>query len=308
MKNTAEKIYTLPKELWLKLHEADCNPCRDNYYPLIEEIKNEVQRLDDHVHKNIINPLMRLQFISDYVNDTNNLKHRLNEFIPEFISDQSHVSIMPGEVRQELNTYKNLFQYWQDKKAELFCNEYNENSGYCFYTHGLLITLIGELYDRIKKYECDPLPLHDTPKTEAGDNHKKEPDKKPLAEKINWKAGEDLLRTHLEKLREHKFIDYAKTDSVMSGDKIAVFIKHKTYIAINQNILALYDLWNEKNFISDYIDREGKRQYKEFMQNVFNWDYKGEIKNIKHGSMGTLQDRERKKIIEIKKHLESILI
>jgi|GEM_PF-2778599 len=167
--------------------------------------------------------------------------------------------------------------------------------------HGSILLLIelAEIYEGLKT---------DT------NTRKKEPEKKPLAEKINWKAGEDILRTHLEKLRDN-FIKYENIDKVMSGDEIAVFIKHKTYKSINNNILALYDLWNEKNYISDYIiekyrndEKFLERQYKEFMENTFNWDFKGEIKNINHGSMGTLYNREIKKIIEVKKHFESILI
>jgi len=130
---------------------------------------------------------------------------------------------------------------------------------------------------------------------------------KPLAEKINWKAGEDVLMAHLEKLRDKKFIDYDDIDKVMSGDEIAVFIKHKTFTAINQNILALYDLWNDKKYISDYADREGKRQYKEFMENVFNWEENGKIKPVNHKSMKSIYSERIKKITEVKKHFESVL-
>lgn len=150
------------------------------------------------------------------------------------------------------------------------------------------------------------------PATDSEKKNNIEPCKKiiPLVEKINWIAGDALLRTHLEKLKEHKFIDYGNDsiDKVMSGDETAVFIKHKTYTAPCQNILALYDLWNEKEYISGYIDRDGKRQYKEFMENVFNHLFRGISTPISSGSMKSLYSERISKIINVKKHLESILI
>jgi len=143
---------------------------------------------------------------------------------------------------------------------------------------------------------------------EAGYNMPKGKEKiTPIEQKINWQGGKEELKRQLEILKSHGFIDYTEIESILSGSEVAFFIKHKAYKAPCQNILALYDLWNEKKYISDYIDRERKRQYKEFMENVFNWDHKGEIENIKHRSMGSLYNREIKKIIEVKKHLESIL-
>jgi hypothetical protein len=130
---------------------------------------------------------------------------------------------------------------------------------------------------------------------------------KPLPEKINWTKEPELLRTHLEKLRDDNFIQYNNIDEVMSGSEIAVFIKHKTYTAPCNNILALYDLWNEKKYISDYADREGKRQYKEFMENVFNWEESGKIKPVNHKSMKSIYSERIKKITEVKKHFESVL-
>ena len=137
---------------------------------------------------------------------------------------------------------------------------------------------------------------------------------KQLSEKIKWQKEPELLRAHLEKLRD-KFIKYENIDKVLSGDEIAVFIKNKTHKATYNNILALYDLWNEKNYISDYIiekDRNGEkfleRQYKEFMENVFYWDDKGSIKQINHNSMKSIYNERIKKITDAKEHLESILI
>lgn len=89
---------------------------------------------------------------------------------------------------------------------------------------------------------------------------------KPLPEKINWKAGEDILRTHLEKLRDNKFIDYKNIDAVMSGDEIAVFIKYKTGIlkATNKNIIYLFKVWYDLNFIDksfiEITNKEGKKE------------------------------------------------
>jgi len=62
-----------------------------------------------------------------------------------------------------------------------------------------------------------------------------------------------------------------------------------------------------KKYISDYADREGKRQYKEFMENVFNWEENGEIKSVNHKSMKSIYGDKIKKITEVKKHFESVL-
>jgi hypothetical protein len=131
-----------------------------------------------------------------------------------------------------------------------------------------------------------------------------------IEEKINWKAGPDKLKEHLEILRTEGFISYDKQniDDIMSGEKKAELIKHRNYKAINQNILAIFELWNEKKYISGYIDKEGKRQYKEFIWNLFTWkDAKGVYKPFNPESMKGIQSRDNKKIEEVKNYLKKIL-
>ena len=202
------------------------------------------------------------------------------------------LSIIKSEINQ-----RGALAVWDEYKGYIPLNIRNTRK-HKLYSMNLLL----EIYNNLYKPIIDTFP--------AGDKQKesKQPEKKPLAEKINWKAGEDILRTHLEKLRDDNFIQYNNIDEVMSGSEIAIFIKHKTYTSPCQNILALYDLWNEKKYISDYTDREGKRQYKEFMENVFNHYFKGIIKPIKHKSMKSIYSERIKKITDVKKHLESILI
>lgn len=216
MTNTAEKIYTLPKELWLKLWNADCKPCRDNYFPLIEEVKNEVQQLDDYVHRSINNPEMRLKYIIDYVNNPKSLKHRIKDFLPRFMSEELG-SITGGEIAQELFRSEGLFQYWQSKKELLYCVTYSEFKDYHFYTHGLLITLIGELYDRIKLYECETLSQQDTGGTET---KKKQEQKKnvnqSLSVKMNFTGDKEELEKILTELKGD--INFDDIKSALAGE------------------------------------------------------------------------------------------
>lgn len=73
------------------------------------------------------------------------------------------------------------------------------------------------------------------------------PQVKPLAEKINWIKEPELLRTHLEKLKEKNFIHYVNPELVMSGDETAVF-KKTLY-----DVAGLFHFWSKAGFIEGYF-------------------------------------------------------
>lgn len=143
-------------------------------------------------------------------------------------------------------------------------------------------------------------------------------DNRTLSNKINWKAGEDILRTHLEKLRDNKFIDYKNIDAVISGDEIAVFIKHNSgkLKSSQNNATALFRFWNKNKLITDYIfnttnQDTGEAEEKESHNYICDAFYREKKENpFNYGSLkNNAKDPQRKHSIDnIIIHLESILI
>lgn len=150
------------------------------------------------------------------------------------------------------------------------------------------------------------------------------PQVKPLAEKINWKAGEDILRTHLEKLRDKKFIDYDNIDSVMSGKEVAVFIKHDSgeLKATNKNAVYLFKVWYDLKLIDKSFIQIIKKENKEELDwqiNSFIIDAFNDSENIPFKSDSLKKAKQRDfsstpkeidycKNIDLYNNIESILI
>jgi len=236
-----------------------------------------------------------------YKKNTQERIHYLKTILSKYTDLEKEITSKYNHSLEEFEGYyKNLIHYCYFDDEIMSWDEEDRNK------------FIGMIIDNTKKYSTLFNTFWRTLKSislliDAESPAIKKGEIKSLAGKINWINKPELLRTHLETLKNNNFIQYDNIDSVMSGDEIAVFIKHKTYTAPCNNILALYDLWNEKKYISDYADREGKRQYKEFMENVFNWEESGKIKPVNHKSMKSIYSERIKKITEVKKHFESVL-
>lgn len=90
----------------------------------------------------------------------------------------------------------------------------------------------------------------------------------PLWKKIHWKKSRELLRAHMEGLRDAGFISYDDIDNVMTGDEMPRTVKGIGGAASEDRvILYIFGIW----WHGDLID---KAFYCNDGRDVYEWQYK----------------------------------
>ncbi len=247
----------------------------------------EILILEDHL-KNISDNKKKIDYLNYFLEK--NESKRLNDLISFYISCERIESFK----RLSDEDLKSFIDKIQKDKTEgdgliSFITRITKEDDYSGYRNFFIKYIL--IYERIL-YDIE----NNTPAPDSKKKNNVEPCKEiiPLFKKINWIAGDDLLRTHLEKLKEINFIDYGNDsiDKVMSGDETAVFIKHRKYKSIEENALSLFQFWNNEKFIEGFITTEDRKGIKE---DHWNYDFiietftKGKV--FKRGNLKTSKDR-----------------
>jgi len=254
----------------------------------------------------IFNTYGNFEYIKEqaYKKNTQERIHYLKTILSKYTDLEKEITSKYNHSLEEFEGYyKNLIQYCYFDDEIMSWDEEDRNK------------FIGMILDNTKKYSTLFNTFWRTLKSislliDAESPAIKKGEIKSLIEKINWQAGEDVLRTHLEKLRDKKFIQYDNIDSVMSGEEIAVFKKTLFDVA------GLFHFWSNAGFIEGYFIKTIKQDTNttkilkshSMIINSFYYEEKG--KNFEADSLkANATKTERLSKIESKeKVIESVLL